>query len=73
MPVPRSISSSASLAGSGAELPPATPAWITPELVALTLRTWQPYYGRTLSAEECIEIIRGVAELTQALGPTRAV
>lgn len=49
----------------------ASPAWITPELVALTRRVWEPRYGRELSAEEVRTILRNVADLFAALSVAR--
>lgn len=44
-------------------LPPGTPAWITPELVAQTLEVWQPYYETPLSVEEAVAMIKCVGRL----------
>jgi hypothetical protein len=43
------------------------PAWITPELVDLTLRVWQPYYETQLSRDDAIAIIRSVGRLIGVL------
>ncbi len=40
-----------------ASLPAGTPEWITPELVHLTRKVWEPRYGRPLSVEEAITIV----------------
>ncbi len=48
-------------------VPPGTPAWISPELLAETLRTWQPYYQQPLTPEEAIAIIRNVGRLVDVL------
>jgi hypothetical protein len=45
------------------ELPPGTPAWITPELVALTMRVWQPYYADAITAEVAITMVQNVGRL----------
>lgn len=47
-------------------LPPATPKWITPELVELTLRTWQRYYSHPLTVEEAIDMIRNAGRMFDA-------
>jgi len=52
-------------------LPAGTPAWITPELVEATIRTWQPYYKTPLTIDDAIEIIRNAGLLFQALSTKR--
>ena len=49
-------------------LPPGASRWISPELVALTIRTWQPYYQETLTPEVAIAIIMNVGRLVEVLG-----
>lgn len=44
-------------------MPPGTPSWITPELVAMTLKVWQPFYTIALSVEEAVAIILSVGRL----------
>ena len=48
-------------------VPPGTPAWITPRLLAETIRTWQPYYERPLTPEAAVAIIRNVGRLVDVL------
>lgn len=48
-------------------LPPATPTWITPELVARTLAVWQPFYRQPLALDDAIAMIVGVGRLADAL------
>lgn len=48
-------------------VPPGTPAWISPELLAQTLVTWQPYYQEPLTPEEAVAIIRSVGRLVDVL------
>lgn len=48
-------------------LPPATPAWITPELVEQTLNTWQPYYQEPLTIDDAIGMIRNAGLMFDAL------
>lgn len=50
-------------------LPPGTPAWITPELVALTLRVWQPRYAVPLTVNDAIDMLGAVSRLLGALRP----
>lgn len=52
---------------SSLRLPAGTPAWITPELVELTLKTWQPYYKEPLTIDEAISMIRSAGLLFDAL------
>ena len=48
-------------------LPFGTPTWITPELVELTRKVWQPYYDEPLSVEDSITILRNTGSLLEAL------
>jgi len=48
-------------------LPSGTPAWITPELVELTQKVWQPYYDEPLTVEDSITILRNAGGLLEAL------
>lgn len=48
-------------------LPSGTPAWITPELVELTRKVWQPYYDEPLTIEDSITILRNAGSLLEAL------
>ena len=49
------------------ELPPDTPAWITPELVAHTIRVWQPYYSDALTPKDAITMVQSVGRLFSVL------
>ena len=42
-------------------LPPGTPAWVMPELVADTLDCLQPHYANALTAADAVEILTTVA------------
>ena len=44
-------------------VPSATPEWITPELIRLTLKVWQPYYSKQLTAEDAVTIVRNAGQL----------
>lgn len=48
-------------------VPPGTPHWISAELIAKTIRTWQPYYDEPLTPEEAVAIIRNVGRLVDVL------
>lgn len=48
-------------------VPSGAPSWITPELIAHTLRVWQPYYQKPLTPEEALEMILGVSRLSDVL------
>lgn len=54
-------------AASSLRLPAGTPSWITPELVELTLKTWQPYYKEPLTIDDAIGMIRNAGLLFDAL------
>jgi hypothetical protein len=43
------------------------PAWITDELVADTLRTWQSFYSRRLTRHDAIEMLLAVGNLIDCL------
>lgn len=43
------------------------PSWITPELIADTVRVWQPYYTEPLTAKDAVGILMGVGNLFHAL------
>jgi len=42
---------------------PGTPRWITEELIADTLRVWQPYYKEALTVDDAVEILVNVTNL----------
>lgn len=46
---------------------PDTPAWITLELIQATQKVWEPRYGRPLSPEEAITIVRNAGRLFEFL------
>ena len=46
---------------------PGVPRWITPELVAYTIETWQPYYSEQLTIADSLEILLSVSRLVDAL------
>jgi hypothetical protein len=48
-------------------LPPGTPAWITLELIRLTLKVWQKHYDRPLSAEDAVTIVLNAGQLFDVL------
>lgn len=44
-------------------VPPGTPAWITPELIRRTLKTWQPFYAERLTPEDAVTMVLNVGRL----------
>lgn len=44
-------------------VPPGAPAWVDGELLALTIRVWQPYYEAPLTPEEALAMLLGTAQL----------
>jgi len=44
------------------------PDWVSGELVAQTLRVWQPHYKKRLTECDAIEILLSVGHLFDALG-----
>ncbi len=51
----------------GCDPPPGTPAWISRDLLALTLKVWQPYYKEPLSAQDAVTIVLNVGKLIGVL------
>ena len=51
-------------------LPAGAPRWVTPELLADTLRVWQPYYGE-LTSQDALTIIMNVGNLFDVLRRSR--
>jgi hypothetical protein len=51
-------------------VPAGAPRWVTPELLADTLRVWQPYYGN-LTPQDALSIIMDVANLFDVLRRSR--
>ena len=43
------------------------PSWITPELIADTIRTWQRYYTEPLTAKDAVGILVSVGNLFASL------
>lgn len=43
------------------------PAWITEELIADTISTWQPYYDEPLTEQDAIEVLVNVGRLFDLL------
>lgn len=48
-------------------VPQGAPAWVTPELIAHTLRVWQRYYAEPLKPEDALAMILGVTELNRVI------
>lgn len=49
-------------------VPAGTPAWVTPELVEATIRTWQPYYQARLTPDDAVTMILNVGRLYETFG-----
>ena len=64
-PVDRRVDSDAATAARG--VPAGLPDWITADLIAETLRVWQPYYSEPLTPEDAIGILLNVGGLFTAL------
>ena len=43
------------------------PRWVTEELIADTISTWQPYYATRLTDDDALEILRSVGDLIDVL------
>ena len=44
-------------------LPPGTPAWVTIDLVRLTLKVWQKHYAKPLSTQDAVTIVLNAGQL----------
>ena len=57
------------VAHGGGEPPerPLSLAWISEEILAKTREVWSKAYGRVVSAEEAVEILRNVKNLAEVL------
>jgi hypothetical protein len=44
---------------------PLSLAWMTDELIAETQRVWSPHYGRDLTPDEAVEILRNVKQFAE--------
>ena len=51
-------------------VPAGAPRWVTPELLADTLRVWEPYYG-SLTPQDGLNIILNVSNLFDVLRSTK--
>ncbi len=49
-------------------VPAGTPDWVTPELIAETIRIWQPYYEARLTPDDAATMILNVGRLYEAFG-----
>lgn len=54
-------------------LPPGTPTWVTPDLLNLTVSTWQPFYVDDLSVDDAVRILQSVGRLFRVLTPASAL
>jgi hypothetical protein len=50
-----------------ARVPVGAPPWVTPDLIAHTLRVWQPFYRNQLISEDALEIIMNVGRMAGIL------
>lgn len=51
-------------------VPPGTPSWITSELIALTLKTWQRFSQTLLTPQDAVTMILNVSQLQRVLAGT---
>ena len=54
------------------KVPPGSPAWVTEEMIADTIRVWQPYRKEKITEVEALEMLMNVSRLFDALGLTGA-
>ena len=48
-------------------VPPGSPAWVTKEEIAETIRVWQPYYKQSLDENDALEILVNVRNLLEVM------
>lgn len=60
-------STAASKVSDDISVPSGAPPWVTPELIAATLRTWQPRYHEKLTSLDALEILLNVARIFEIL------
>ena len=41
----------------GLRLPAGAPAWVTPDMIALTVETWQPHYREEITEDIALEML----------------
>lgn len=44
-------------------VPAGAPEWITPELIRLTVKVWQPYYAELLTPDDAVTIVQNAGRL----------
>jgi hypothetical protein len=54
-------------------VPPGSPSWVTSDLIAETIRVWQPYYRVPLTSQDAVEMIMSVGQLFDVLFEGRKV
>jgi hypothetical protein len=52
-------------------VPSGAPSWVTPELIAHTLRVWQRFTEELLTPDDALEIIMGAGQLIESFGGNR--
>ena len=55
------------IAGNSIPVPPGAPSWVTSELIAQTIETWQPYYRDCLTEQDALDILMSVGRLFEIL------
>ena len=51
-------------------MPGGSPSWVDPDLIAETIRVWQPYYPQPLTPDAALDILINVGQLYDALAMT---
>lgn len=64
--MPKARTTESPLASEGV-VPPGAPSWITSELIAHTIRVWQPYYCDSLTTQDAVNMLIGVSRLMEVL------
>jgi hypothetical protein len=51
----------------GTNVPLGAPAWVTPDLLAMTIEIWQPHYKTPLTEDDALQIILNVGRLLDSI------
>ncbi len=52
-------------------VPSGAPSWVTPELIAHTIRVWQRFSEQPMTPDDALEIINGAGRLIESFSSER--
>lgn len=62
----RSSRKAAQQSSTTAVVPSGAPSWVTPELIAHTIRVWQRFSEQPMTPDDALEIINGAGRLIES-------